>query len=92
MTFDTPEARMLTAQEGERRRAVVSPVRVEMNRYGSWAVRDERGKWDIQRSFHGYREACLFRDSLVAYEAGRIEDAGRMNQQAVNGERWYRHG
>lgn len=90
--FDTPEARMLTAQEYERRARRASSVVVEMNRYGSWVVRDERGKWDIQGSFHGYREACLFRDSLVAYDAGDVEAAGRLNQQAVNGERWYRRG
>jgi hypothetical protein len=81
---------MLTGQEYER----MKPVRlsVEMDQYGSWRIRDanQPRRWDIQRSFHGYREACLFRDSLLAYERGEVERAGQLHTWAVNGEAYYR--
>lgn len=92
MFTNTPEATLIVDRPKKRPAAFGEP-RVYLDRYGSWRIADG-GKiqaWDIQRSFVGYREACLFRDALIAYASGDVEAAGDMHQKAMNGERWLRH-
>jgi len=88
MTSNTPEATVVPIERVES--AEPETITVEMSQYGTWRVVDASGKWDIQRAFLGYREACLMRDSLIAYDRGEVEVAGQLNQRAVQGEAWLR--